>query len=864
MKKSKVIPVLAALVGLGAVGGLFALSHSTTSAQKSAAAIGHPAPGKQADAHPETVPDGKDGIDDIPAWLQTTAHTLTREKLRELQNVVVERQTASEDEQRHAASAEVHRNFGYALMSEADAAFDDTIRPTATAHRESCASGDQNACALLGQMYEKGEGSPTDPPLSTALYFIACKSGDDLGCDQFYGTSHTRTSSPGTPEIAHFKKRCEEGLASACRNIGSILTYGYGGAVEEDAERGAAYTARACELGIKTACTSHAYLKQTPEQNLAECEAGVARACAFAAGKIGDRNALLTRGCTLGSASACYQSARQYTKGEGQDDERALDFFEKACALSHSMSCKFAGEWRETGRGSQKDPVKALAHYQKACDPRSAHTCKPYWRLNAETFQPLEAAADALFASDLRGKARKAREGCHRKTASDCIDLADIYREEEAGERKAIAPLILMRACDLGDYESCTKAGTALRDHRSAALHERACNAGFADGCVAFAMQTSIDPQTRLAALEKNCADGGGASCLVLASRVGRMRNQQYERIGLNPPKDVDLALSLLERSCTLGHGDGCTYLARSMDGQSGNDNWDNAPQDIARALVLYNRGCDLGSAWGCSQVSYQYETGDIGTRDLTRAYDLAKRACDLSEGYCDDAEGRRMALERQALNEEHGILGAALQERYDEFLPHFLGSARRARAACKRGDMQGCTTLGDLYGTSDYGGPVGVYGSDREWTVALYKHACEGDLASACYGYASLHNNAGDNTDPAIANPAYRRACDLGHGDACSELGTDYEHGWDDLPKDAALSHEYRIKGCANGSDYACSELSDVMACVYGKGYRCSRVAEAIKSGEDGIRKDRDLADDLYRLGCEHGEEGACAKLNR
>ncbi|MEM9046219.1 MAG: hypothetical protein AAGC81_16160 [Pseudomonadota bacterium] len=796
--------------------------------------------------------------------------SLTLEGLRNLQETILAEQRLR-TKQAQKSVIEKHRlSVALALQPEADDLFGVTEKSLAFERRKACAADDQTACSDLGQMYQTGEGTNPDLPLAFGFFLFACMAGDDLGCARFRNSQWLeirQSAYPGPyPDVPHFLRRCEEGLASACSALGSLYRYGYRSDVEKDEERGIAYMSRACILGDEKACGRSRLKKPTLDDITSGCDADDRVACYWLAELYArdqdfakDRAksvALYQKSCDLGWGPGCGGLARLHEVGQGveKDTRRALSLLVQACELPPKSErvCRNVAQRFETGQGTAIDLTKALALYKLACDVdgEQNHHCSDFWRLTAATFEPLDPRADALFVATDAAVAAAARESCAEGDASACRSLARLYSAEPSGERRAISSGLHLTACRLGAAEGCLTAGRLLRNQTSADLYRQACEAGLGQGCQLFSGENSVDQDQRREVLEAACAGDVAAACTVL---------------GLSWQKNDRDAVPLLERACAKGDGDGCTYLARSIDDNDGNDDLEGLEPDLDRARELFIRGCELGSVFGCSQTAYRYRHGELFPRDLEKALIFAKQACSSQRKPCEEEESALLALERQALSDQHGDLQAVLIARYDGVKPTHIGRVRRARLWCQEGDLTACVELGGYYDISAYGdeGAVEIYATDRAWTKALYTHACDEGLGAGCYATGAMHHNVGDRSDHDLAIDYFKRACRLDHAQACAELGSSFQNGFDVI-EDQELATAYFEKACELGSDYACGQGSDVKACLYVNEYACERLGRAFERGRNGYAKNDALAAELYQIGCKRRSQDACAAFQR
>jgi membrane associated rhomboid family serine protease len=149
--------------------------------------------------------------------------------------------------------------------------------------------------------------------------------------------------------------RCRGGDTEACFRLATE-------ALQRDSadERGRAKLEFACGRGHGAACAALADL----------IEAGAAKE-----GEIGRYRA---RACRHDQKAACTKLGMQMTDGRGvpQNDEAALELFEKACLLGDMEGCFEAGVSYERGRGTDVDRAKAKEHYATACSRGLRAACR--------------------------------------------------------------------------------------------------------------------------------------------------------------------------------------------------------------------------------------------------------------------------------------------------------------------------------------------------------------------------------------------------------------------------------------------------------------------------------------------------------
>jgi TPR repeat protein len=186
--------------------------------------------------------------------------------------------------------------------------------------------------------------------------------------------------------------------------------------------------------------------------------------------------------------------------------------------------------------------------------------------------------------------------GCAQSRAADCFATGyewdrKAHQARGPGQDLAMAPMreaaqsAFGRGCELSDARSCAWLASALarspgadRDVvRIAALYERACALGWADGC-------------------RNAAD--------MYQRGRKARVQTLER---RPPiaapkpdlaADPTRALALYHRGCELDNHDACFIAARLLAAGEG------VEADRKRAFMLFDQLCERAWAEACSRAA--------------------------------------------------------------------------------------------------------------------------------------------------------------------------------------------------------------------------------------------------------------------
>lgn len=198
--------------------------------------------------------------------------------------------------------------------------------------------------------------------------------------------------------------------------------------------------------------------------------------------------------------------------------------------------------------------------------------------------------------------------------------------------------------------------------------------------------------------LEKSCGldDGGGCSDLGIALMSGEAATNDPAR-----------AAASFDKACKLGEANGCFNLANLHYDGTG------VPADKAKAFTLYEQACNAGKAAGCINLGAAYDDGEGVAVDKVKAFSLFKRACEGDEP---------IGCSNLAFMHAQGSGTAADQAQ----------AARYYERGCTLGNSKSCEYIGTRYLEGK-----GVE-KNPEKGRALLDKACKGGTQSACAIVAS------------------------------------------------------------------------------------------------------------------------------
>ncbi len=354
------------------------------------------------------------------------------------------------------------------------------------------------------------------------------------------------------------------------------------------------------------------------------------------------------------------------------------------------------------------------------------------------------------------------------------------------------------------DYDAAEIASQDGDEDEAAELYEKACNAGFLDGCASAAnyydgLETYGDEdeqatKDKAAALHGKICDAGPSYGLYAS---------ECFNVGLTAKSSSVSAIGF-KKACDAGLYMGCGRLGYMYD------KGDGVPKDRKRADILLNKACNAGTPGDCFDIAERYEPypGDLKFRET----DFYGKACDRSYGKGCSALARIYRAEKDP----------SKAVTYDA-------------KACNLGISDSCVFAASIYDSGE-----GVT-KDPARAASLYTKGCDARSKDACIKLAGKYETGnGVATDIAKAVSYYSRPCDFGYYDICYAMGEVYSTG-KGIAKDLAKAATFYDKACHGNIPLGCAKL-----------------AERYANG-NGVTKDYAKAFALYKNACERGVGNAC-----
>jgi TPR repeat protein len=369
-------------------------------------------------------------------------------------------------------------------------------------------------------------------------------------------------------------------------------------------------------------------------------------------------------------------------------------------------------------------------------------------------------------------------------------------------------------ACTRGDAVACAHSaerylnGEAFDPHQSFAYAKQACDAGNALGCSLLGLHyqdglgTAWAPAKAIAAYDQACRAHEGVGCYNLASMY-------YSGHGVDADAArgdtlTRLAATYWEVEC---HGDAprwCTNLAYVYA-------TDRSKQ--AQILDLDQRACDHGVLVGCTEALRE---------KLARGAITARGVLDELVKLCTRDEPSACAMAGASL--VVGGEGLAADPKRG------LGLLERA---CKLGEKTSCEGLASEYAAGT------LVKQDFAVTDRYLNLACDRGQATACLALAQDHHTR-DQPDQAARYD--QRACQMGNGEACNDLGLAYLAG-DGVGKSALDGERWEVEACRMGHVPACGRLIEL---------------------DHDLPVPQDVRKRLYTQSCREGVKASCVRLEK
>lgn len=528
--------------------------------------------------------------------------------------------TATAEELDDAFSAACKAGYSLGCQRNAWVVYGKADLPTAAKLFEpACEEGDPVACLVVGWNLDVQAPITSERDRlwrAAALQFRRLCDDDfhpacfDYGASLYFNKGFKADPRAG---IVRWQDACETGEVHSCRILGELTMDG-STVVRKDARKAGELLQQACDGGALQACYSLGKVKHADwmwsehdewYRNL--CVGGHRSACSDLAQlylngtqKAKDESvidSLLTRGCDLGSAGACFEAGRRAQNSDKPDYVEASNRFNSACELGDLSGCTSQVQLITDGmvEGSVKTAPQA---FETACLKRnSSAACTA---LALELLRGVDLARDPVRARALLHRACVDADSA----PNACSALGGVYSDGTGGDRDRTEAVKYLRwACDQGQIQACLERGDLLNlgrgvqrdDYDALAMYQKACDGGMGEGCY----------------------------------KAGTILFE-----GTYVDQNLEQAQALFGRACSAGSGDGCTGLGRSLEAGQADE------QSLIRVRDAYARGNTLGSLSAKREFARALWNGLGGSKKRSQARKLASEACQAGDAVaCQGAE---------------------------------------------------------------------------------------------------------------------------------------------------------------------------------------------------------------------------------
>ncbi len=253
---------------------------------------------------------------------------------------------------------------------------------------------------------------------------------------------------------------------------------------------------------------------------------------------------------------------------------------------------------------------------------------------------------------------------------------------------------------------------------------------------------------------------------------------------GLNGnPIDLNLAVSLLQKSCEYNYASACYRLAII---KSNGKLLPNHPKDVT---AFMKKGCELGDVISCHDLAYRYIGGEGVEVNNRYAMELLKFSCDNNFARGCSSLGSFF------------MMGDITEVNYPEAL-------RLLQKACSLDEASACTNLGYMY---EMGKGIKI---DLELAAKYSEQACRLGDAFGCGNLGNLYaRGMGVEKNEKTALPLLSKGCSEKNAESCRYLAQFHAKGLGGLPKVLSTSLFYKKLACEYGDKESCEQMSQQMS---------------------------------------------------
>ena len=278
--------------------------------------------------------------------------------------------------------------------------------------------------------------------------------------------------------------------------------------------------------------------------------------------------------CSGGKASACFSVAKEYD--ENKDDDKAIEFYKKACELNYAIGCNKVGEKYI----NLKNNDYAKMFFSKACTLNHHESCVSYGQI-FEDEGNCDMASEIYKDTFKNKKFKPAQEKFENLVGNaKCIKAQQEQAQQEAKTK--------------AEQEAQAKAKAEQEAKAKQKAKEDELN----------------KEREELVELVSKCEASDTKACIEVATR--------YETGRKVEKADQKQAIGYYSKACLLDDGESCYKTAKSYKEKNDEKNY----------LQLLVMSCDNGYTQGCDEgAKYSYENFHVD-----KTYEFYYRLCEAEK----------------------------------------------------------------------------------------------------------------------------------------------------------------------------------------------------------------------------------------
>lgn len=363
--------------------------------------------------------------------------------------------------------------------------------------------------------------------------------------------------------------------------------------------------------------------------------------------------------CASGNAHVCYKQARNYHFGKDVTNNvaKAIQYYERACALDHPDGCYWAARgYEQVDDPKIKNVPRARVLYQRLCKHKIQKGChqlgnsyidypqhpgeiqKGVALLNKQCHHHA-AACHSLgnkyyYTSNLKNDNAAAmryyKKGCTLNAGASCYQMSRLFGDDKIGGAKN-AYKYVDKGCALGNKYACVQKhlrtfyghGTTKQEKQALLDLANLCKSGWIPACLGLITpsakgSSTLPPKPKLAfeLVSNICHQHNHPRACVTAGTW-----YDYEKYGT--AFDVKKVLFYYQKSCKRRDPAACINLGLMYKQGRG------LKPNHKEAFARFKMACTRGASYGCLNMAEMYQDGLGINKNLVKAKQIFTHHCE-------------------------------------------------------------------------------------------------------------------------------------------------------------------------------------------------------------------------------------------